>query len=139
MNHTSLSRLYCISRLPVQLGSPMILALTTLETTCSCFSAGALVKAAHQDVMTRPPPGNSISTDVMGPMPETPEGIKYAVTFLELHTRVEIVLLMQSRKKPERFMLETTAKILHHFRRSLARIRADNAAEYATKHTQYVL
>lgn len=60
-------------------------------------------------------PGSSIATDVRGSMTATPEGFKYAVTFLELHTRVAIVFLMRSRKETVRLMLKTTAKISLHF------------------------
>lgn len=78
-------------------------------------------------------PGQTISTDIGSPLPQTEKGYRYLMTVNELHTRMKIVYLLQHKSEAEKQWIEATEKIHRHFNRHIARISCDNTNEYMIK------
>lgn len=78
-------------------------------------------------------PGHTITTDIGGPLPATPEGSRYFITFTDLHTCHVVVVLFKRKSEAEGHILSVLHRLSHHFGRNVARVRSDNANEFLEK------
>ena len=76
---------------------------------------------------SRPPLGHTVATDIAGPYPPTPEGFKYFLTFIELHIRHAIVVLLRKRSEAEQHIRSVLTRLGRHLGRPIVRLRSDNA------------
>lgn len=133
MNHTSPRTIQAMARLPYRIGLSSYLSRTVLPIHCRGCAEGQMTRGKHGQTTVRPPPGHTVVSDIMGPLPAAHHKQQYIITFTEVHTRMTVIHLLKSRSETERFMIETISKIERHFNSPVSRIRTDNANEYLTK------
>lgn len=100
---------------------------------CQGCSVGDQTLAAHRGTLSRAPPGNTLSSDIAGQLPKTPNGHQYFLMVTEHNTRFRLVYLLRTKGEAEPHIMSTVDKIARRSGTLTARLRTDNSNEFLTK------
>lgn len=131
LNHAAPGTIRTMATTFPALKLPRALRQSSGPMHCAGCSVAHFQRAPHAGTAARPPPGHTLATDVAGPFGSGP--FKYFLSVSELHTRMRLVYLLQSRSEVPTVLRESIVNIERHFGTTVSRVRCDNAAEYLPK------
>ena len=79
---------------------------SALSTHYSGCVVGGMVRVPHTGQTLLALHRHTIATDIMGPIPKTDQGHQYIITLVDLHTRMAIAYLLQTRSEANARILE---------------------------------
>jgi transposase InsO family protein len=105
------------------------------EHTCATCAKGKLSALSHPQAATHraTKPLELVHTDVCGPLPQSYDGFKYFVTFIDDCTRFVEVALLKQKSDVLRAFLTFQQRAEKEAQRGIGAVRSDNGGEYLSK------
>lgn len=105
------------------------------DRICHTCVEGKQTKLPHNQERTRAKrPLQLIHSDVVGPItPETREGNRYILTFIDDYTHFTVAYLLKKKSEVFHYFKIYEAMVTAHFNLKISRFRCDNGREYTSK------
>ena len=134
LNHTHPGAIRSMARQKDARSLPQTLARQPPPTHCHSCSVGHMAKLSRIGCVSRPPPRQTLTIDIVGPLPKKISGHHYVLTCTEFLIRYKLSFLLHKKQDSERCVEEIMALLELHCDRKPVRIPCENS-EFSLNYT----